>query len=195
MNSHGYVYSHTKMNISLTLENTYGDWCISRFAEALGKTKDAKFYKKRAGENYKKLFDSKAGWMRQKDADGKWKTEWTDKFAHDGCKEGNTYQWTWFVPHDVDGLIGLMGENQFRSELQEFFAGAPADFSPGNPYYNHSNEPVHQIISYFNFAGQPWQTQYWTRTILDGAYGTTYEGLAHNDDFGQLSSSKCIAPK
>ncbi|MHC4855531.1 MAG: GH92 family glycosyl hydrolase [Planctomycetota bacterium] len=188
MNSHGYVYSNKKMAISLTLENTYGDWCISRFAEALGKTDDAAFYRKRAGQNYQKLFDPKAGWMRQKDADGRWKTEWTDKFSRDGCKEGNTYQWTWFVPHDVQGLIDLMGISRFRSELEAFFAGAPADFSPGNPYYNHSNEPVHQVISYFNFAGQPWRTQYWTRTVLDGAYGTTYEGLAHNDDFGQLSA-------
>jgi predicted alpha-1,2-mannosidase len=188
MNSHGYVYGHNSINISLTLENTYGDWCISRFAEALGKTKDADFYRKRAGENYKKLFDPSVGWMRQKDANGKWKTAWTDKFAKDGCKEGNTYQWTWFVPYDVQGLIDLMGINTFRSELDEFFAGAPADFSPGNKYYNHSNEPVHEVVSYFNFAGQPWRTQYWTRTVLDGAYGTDYNGLAHNDDFGQLSA-------
>jgi len=188
MNSHGYVYSHKKINIALTLENTYGDWCISRFAEALGKSADAEMYRTRAGENYKKLFDKSAGWMRQKDAAGKWMTPWTDKFARDGCKEGNTYQWTWFVPHDVQGLIDLMGEARFLSELDAFFAGAPADFSPGNKFYNHSNEPVHQIISYFNFAGQPWRTQYWTRTVLDGAYGTDHEGLAHNDDFGQLSA-------
>ena len=71
MNSHGYVYSHKSINISLTLENTYGDWCISRFAEGLGKTPDAAFYRKRAGENYKKLFDPEVGWMRQKDEAGK----------------------------------------------------------------------------------------------------------------------------
>ncbi len=188
MNSHGYVFSHNSINISLTLENTYGDWCISRFAEALERTKDAEFYRRRAVENYKKLFDPAAGWMRQKDAAGNWKTSWTDKFSKDGCKEGNTYQWTWFVPHDVQGLIVLMGESRFVEELDAFFAGAPADFSPGNHFYNHSNEPVHQVISYFNFAGQPWRTQYWTRTVLDGAYGTDHEGLAHNDDFGQLSA-------
>jgi predicted alpha-1,2-mannosidase len=188
MKSHGYVYSHPKIDISLTLENTYGDWCISRFAEALGKSEDAKYFRKRAGENYKKLYDPEVGWMRSKDAEGNWKYPWTDKFAHEGCKEGNTYQWSWFVPHDVQGLIDLMGHERFASELDEFFAGAPADFSPGNPYYNHSNEPVHQIISYFNFAGKPWRTQYWTRTVLDNAYGTDHNGLAHNDDFGQLSA-------
>jgi predicted alpha-1,2-mannosidase len=188
MNSHGYVYSHGSINISLTLENTYGDWCISRFAEALGKEKDAGFYRKRAGDNYKKLFDPAVGWMRQKDANGEWKDIWTNKFSRDGTKEGNTFQWTWFVPHDVQGLINLMGEKRFINELDSFFGGTPPDFPPGNPYYNHSNEPVHQVISYYNFAGQPWKTQCWTRKVLDGAYGIGPEGLAHNDDFGQLSA-------
>jgi len=187
MNECGYVYDHT-IGVTLTLENTYGDWCISRFAEALGKQSDADFYRKRAAENYKHHYDPKAGWMRPKDAQGNWSKPWTDKFSDEGVKEGNTYQWSWFVPHDVQGLIELMGEERFASELDEFFAGAPADFSPGNPYYNHSNEPVHQIISYFNFVGKPWRTQYWTRTVLDGAYGTDHNGLAHNDDFGQLSA-------
>ena len=188
MNSVGYVYGHPSINITLTLENTYGDWCISRMAGALGHTNDAAFYGDRAAENYKKLFDPAVGWMRQKDAAGNWKTAWTDKFARDGCKEGNTYQWTFFVPHDVQGLIDLMGESTFTSELEEFFNGAMPDFPPGNPYYNQGNEPVHQIVSYFNFAGQPWRTQYWTRQVLDRAYGTDEFGLPHNDDFGQLSA-------
>jgi predicted alpha-1,2-mannosidase len=187
MNTHGYVYSGS-ISATLTLENTYGDWCISRFAEAMGKSKDAEFYRKRAAENYKHVYDPEAGWVRPKDANGNWRAPWSDKFSKEGVKEGNTYQWTWFVPHDVQGLINLMGEERFPAELDEFFAGAPADFSPGNKYYNHSNEPVHQIISYFNFAGRPWRTQYWTRTVLDGAYGTDHNGLAHNDDFGQLSA-------
>lgn len=188
MNSHGYVYSHNSINISLSLENTYGDWCLSRFAEGLGKTDDAAFYSLRAGENYKKLFDPEVGWMRQKDEDGNWKSAWTDKFAKDGSKEGNAYQWTWFVPHDVHGLIELMGESTFIKELDEFFAGSSPDFPPGSRYYNHSNEPVHQVISYFNFAGEPWRTQYWTRMVLKGTYLTSPDGLAHNDDFGQLSA-------
>jgi len=187
MNECGYVYDHT-IGVTLTLENTYGDWCISRFAEALGKEGDATFYRKRAAENYKHHYDAEVGWMRPKDAKGNWSKPWTDKFSAEGVKEGNTYQWSWFVPHDVQGLIDLMGEERFTSELDAFFAGAPADFSPGNKYYNHSNEPVHQIISYFNFAGKPWRTQYWTRTVLDGAYGIDHNGLAHNDDFGQLSA-------
>ena len=188
MDSHGYVFGHQSISITLTLENTYGDWCLSRFSEALGKTKEAEYYGKRAGENYKKLFDKEVGWMRQKDEHGNWKTPWTDKFSRDGTKEGNTYQWTWFVPHDVQGLIDLMGEETFKSELDEFFNGALPDFPPGNKYYNHSNEPVHQVISYFNFVGQPWKTQYWTRQVLENAYGTGPDGLAHNDDFGQLSA-------
>ena len=62
---------------------------------------------------------------------GNWKTPWTDKFAKDGSKEGNAYQWTWFVPHDVHGLIDLMGESTFIKELDEFFAGSSPTFPPG----------------------------------------------------------------
>lgn len=187
INSHGYVYGDKSISVSRTLEGAYADWCLSRFAEAMGQKTDAAFYRQRAAENYKKVYDPVAGWMRWKGADGNWMVPWTNKFAKEGCKEGNTYQWTWFVPHDVQGLIDLMGKDRFISELDEFFAGAPANFGP-TKYYNQANEPDMQVISYFNFTGQPWKTQYWTRKVLENGYGTDQDGLPGNDDMGEMSA-------
>jgi predicted alpha-1,2-mannosidase len=101
--------------------------------------------------------------------------------------ESNPYQQTWFVPHDVKGLIALMGKEGFVKDLEEFFEKTPSNFG-WNPYYNHSNEPVHHVAYLFVYAGKPWLTQKWARRILTNAHGTGVDGICGNDDVGQMSA-------
>ena len=186
MNQYGYVPGTVRNSVSITLENAYADWCISRFAESLGKTKDAEEFRQRS-LNYKNLFDPAVGWMRQKDKDGNW-MQFTDRYAHgEGHCEANSFQQTWFVPQDIQGLIDLMGEQKFRSNLDELFEGAAPNFG-GGAHYRQGNEPDHHVVSLFNYVGQPWKTQYWTRQILERAYGTGHKGLCGSDDVGQISA-------
>ena len=104
-----------------------------------------------------------------------------------GCVESNPYQQGWFVPHDVQGLIQLMGKDYFLRYLEDFFEKTPADFR-WNEYDNHSNEPVHHVPYLFAYAGKPWLTQKWSRFIMDHAYGDNVYGICGNDDVGQMSA-------
>lgn len=172
--------------VSWTLDNAYFDWCAGTLAQALGKTQDAENYFARAG-NYKKIFDPSVQSMRAKDRTGAW-IPWKGQTAFgQGCTESNPLQQTWFVPHDVQGLIELMGEDAFVSGLENLFAQTPGSFG-WNPYYNHSNEPVHHIAYLFVYAGRPWLTQKWVRSILAGAYHDRVDGICGNDDVGQMSA-------
>jgi hypothetical protein len=101
--------------------------------------------------------------------------------------ESNPFQQGWFVPHDVQGFINLLGRERFLADLQEFFTKTPLSFK-WNDYYNHANEPVHHVPYLFTYAGAPGLTQKWTRTIMDHAYGAGVKGLCGNDDVGQMSA-------
>ena len=172
--------------VSWTLDNTYYDWCVSRFAEYLGKSEDAKVFGARA-HNYRNLYDSGVGFMRAKDRSGQ-RLEWRGETAFgQGCTESNPLQQTWFVPHDIYGLIDLMGKDRFVATLEDMFQKTPVTFG-WNPYYNHSNEPVHHIPYLFVYAGQPWLTQKWVRRILEQAYHAEVNGICGNDDVGQMSA-------
>lgn len=172
--------------VSWTLDNAYFDWCAGTLAQALGKTQDAEMYFKRA-ENYKKIYDPSVQSMRAKDRTGEW-IAWKGKTEFgQGCTESNPLQQTWFVPHDVQGLIALMGEDAFVSRLEELFEKTPPSFG-WNPYYNHSNEPVHHIAYLFVYAGRPWLTQKWVRSIMANAYHDRVDGICGNDDVGQMSA-------
>jgi predicted alpha-1,2-mannosidase len=179
---HGYVPEQ----VSWTLDNTYFDWCVGQFAHALGKAEDAELFRGR-GQNYRKIYDSSVQSMRAKGRDGKW-IEWKGKTEFgQGCTESNPLQQSWFVPHDVNGLIELMGKDQFVTSLEEMFEKTPESFA-WNAYYNHSNEPVHHIPYLFTYAGKPWLTQKWVRRILDHAYHDDVNGIPGNDDVGQMSA-------
>jgi predicted alpha-1,2-mannosidase len=180
--SKGYVPG----SISWTLENCYCDYCAGRFAEALGKTGDARVLLARS-RNYRNIYDPSVGNMRAKRADGGW-TPWRGATVDgQGCVESNPYQQTWFVPHDVAGLINMMGKDYFLSYLTTFFEKTPADFR-WNAYYNHSNEPVHHCVYLYAYAGQPWRTQQWARFTMDHAYGPGIHGLCGDEDVGQMSA-------
>jgi len=179
---HGYVPEQ----VSWTLDNTYFDWCVGQFAHELGKTEDAALFRER-GQNYRKIYDPEVQSMRARDRDGKW-IEWKDKTEFgQGCTESNPLQQSWFVPHDVHGLIAMMGEDLFVRSLEEMFEKTPESFA-WNAYYNHSNEPVHHIPYLFTYAGKPWLTQKWVRRILDHAYHDDVNGIPGNDDVGQMSA-------
>ena len=186
----------TPGSLSTSLEYAYSDWCMGRLAKSLGKSADQTEYYARS-RAYTNLWNADVKWLRTRlnnDTDGtaKW-MPWREKTGQNqGTAESNPYQQGWFVPHDVYGLIGLMGEETFVKELTTFFEKTPEDFL-WNDYYNHPNEPCHHVSFLFNYVGCPWLTQKWTRKICQKAYGTGVRGLCGNEDVGQMSAWYILA--
>ncbi|WPX40411.1 GH92 family glycosyl hydrolase [Akkermansia sp. N21116] len=184
----------TPGSISKTLEYAYSDWCLSRLARALGNGNDETIFSKRS-QSYRNIFDSEKKWFRPRNADGSWK-DWPvqGRLAQGyGCTESNPYQQGWFVPHDIEGFIELLGgKDMALMELRNLFNHTPEDMLWNN-YYNHANEPVHHIPFLFNRLGSPCETQFWTRKICNKAYGNSVEGLVGNEDVGQMSAWYVLA--
>jgi predicted alpha-1,2-mannosidase len=182
-------YTPSDLCISHTLEYAYTDWCISQLATALGKDEEAAEFRKK-GQAYCNIFDKEKGWFRPRNANGSWK-EWPENARITewyGCIESNPYQQGWFVPHDTEGMIELMGGREaVLADLMKFFDKTPDDFS-WNDYYNHANEPVHFVPFLFNKLGEPWNTQKWSRRICRNAYRNEVEGIVGNEDAGQMSA-------
>ena len=179
--------------ISRTLENCFADWCAGQLGLALGR-RDAQMLIEK-GQAYRHVFDPEVGWFRPRQADGAWE-EWPEDARTRewyGCIECNPYQQGWFVPHDVEGMVELMGgREKVLADLNAFFDHTPENFL-WNQYYNHANEPVHAVPFLFNRLGQPWKTQEWTRTICQKAYANRVEGLVGNEDVGQMSAWYVLA--
>jgi putative alpha-1,2-mannosidase len=185
-------------SVSKTLEYAYDDWCIARMAEALGDEYDAGLFRERA-TYYQSLFDRWAGFMRGRLADGEWKEPFSPTAAshrQDEFTEGNAWQYSWYVPHDVRGLIELMGgPEQFVAKLDELFetssdmeGTAPPDISGMIGQYAHGNEPSHHIAYLYCYGGAPWKTQERVRQITETLYGNAPDGLPGNEDCGQMSA-------
>lgn len=185
---------YTPGSVSHTLEYAYSDWCMSQLAKELGFSNEEKRYTK-AAQNYRLIWDTEKEWFRPRNADGSWQ-EWPEKGRLQegyGCVESDLYQQGWFVPHDVEGMVELMGgKEKVLADLEKFFEGAPKDFL-WNPYYNHANEPVHNVPFLFNRLDAPRLTQKWTRTICQNAYSNKVEGLVGNEDVGQMSAWYVLA--
>lgn len=181
-------------SVSQTLEYAYNDWCIYQLAKDLGHKHEEGYYRN-AAQNYRNTWDDEKGWFRPRNADGTWQ-DWPEQGRLEegyGCVESNLYQQGWFVPHDVEGMVELMGgREKVLTDLEQFFEGAPKDFL-WNQYYNHANEPVHNVPFLFNRLGAPKLTQKWTRTICQNAYGNKVEGLVGNEDVGQMSAWYVLA--
>lgn len=182
-------YSPEPLSISNTLEYAYTDWCVSQLAKALGKEEEAKsFYEK--GQVYHNIFDKEKAWFRPRKADGDW-VAWPENARTKewyGCIEANAYQQGWFVPHDVPGMVELMGgKEKVIADLTNFFSKTPSHML-WNDYYNHANEPVHFVPFLFNQLDAPWETQKWTRYICEKAYANKVEGIVGNEDVGQMSA-------
>jgi len=187
-------YGNSPFVISNTLENAYSEWCLSRLAGWLGKNDDQAKYAARA-QSYRNIFDPQKRWFRPKKEDGSWE-DWPEAGRLQqsyGTVESNPYQQGWFVPHDIPGMVQLMGgRDSVIADLLRFFQGAPASML-WNDYYNHANEPVHHVPFLFNRLGVPWLTQEWTRRICLRAYHNGVEGLVGNEDVGQMSAWYVLA--
>jgi predicted alpha-1,2-mannosidase len=202
LREYGYI-PHDKegQSVTKTLEYAFDDWCIAQFALELGKTEDYQYFMKRAN-NYKKLFNPQTGFMQAKLSDGSWKKDF-DPFLSDHnwevaeYTEGNAWQHSWFVPHDIAGLIKLHGGNKkFVNKLDSLFSvdskvkgdNVSIDISGLIGQYAHGNEPSHHIAYLYTMAGQPWKTQKMVRDILLSQYNDQPNGLCGNEDCGQMSA-------
>ena len=179
--------------VSNTLEYAYDDWCVAQMARALGKKADAEYFEKRA-TNYKNVFDPSVGYMRQKHRDGSWVKDFSP-FSGKGFVEGNSWQYTWFVPQDVKGLLNLLGRDEFNKRLENGFEKSrKSNFNATNDRFadfpiNHGNQPNMQAAWLFNFSEAPWLTQKWVREILDLYYGTgPINGYPGDEDQGQMGA-------
>jgi predicted alpha-1,2-mannosidase len=184
---------------STTLEYAYDDWSIAQAANKLGRTDLYEAFSKRAG-NYKNLFDATVGFMRARKEDGSFKTDFDPLSTHgQGFIEGNTWNYSFFVPQDPNGLITLMGgKKKFSARLDSLFTMYLPDkyFAETEDItrdgiigtYVHGNEPAHHVAYLYNFAGEPWKTQQRVRMILKNQYKPAPDGLGGNDDCGQMSA-------
>lgn len=184
---------------SITLEYSYDDWTIYNTAKKIGNQTVADAYQKRA-LNYRNVFDHQIGFVRARLSNGEWKTPYNLLSTHgEGFIEGNSWNYSFFVPHDVKGLIKEMGgDKQFVQRLDSLFTmHLPDEFFAetedvtregvmGN--YVHGNEPSHHIAYLYAWTSQPWKTQYWVREIMNRMYRNSIDGLCGNDDCGQMSA-------
>lgn len=181
-------------SVSKTLEYAYDDWCIAQMAKALGAEADYAAYIRRA-QSYKNLFDPSTGFMRAK-ANGAWWTPFDAAEINFNYTEANAWQYSFYVPQDVRGLIGLMGgDERFVERLDSLFSTSPntsgldlPDVSGLIGQYAHGNEPSHHMAYLYSFAGRPWKTQERVRSIIDGLYHDGRDGLCGNEDCGQMSA-------
>jgi predicted alpha-1,2-mannosidase len=170
---------HQREQVSRTLEYAYDDYVVSQFATALGHTEDAALLLKRSN-NWKNVFDPETRFVRGRYANGSWITPFDPSKSATCVTESNPWEYTFFVPQDVDGLIHAAGGREaFISKLDGLFAAK---------LYNQGNEPGHAIAYLYNFAGDPAKTQQRVRELLHTQFTLGPEGLPGNDDAGQMSA-------
>lgn len=205
-NELGYVPYDVKINESAarTLEYAYDDFAIYRLGKALNRpAAEIEVYKKRS-LNYRNLFDHSIGLMRGKNKDGSWETPFNPFKWGDAFTEGNSWHYSWASLHDIQGLINLMGgKKQFIAKLDSVFTLPPIfDNSyygqtiheiremqiAGMGQYAHGNQPIQHMLYLYNYAGQPWKTQYWVRETMNKLYKATPDGYCGDEDNGQTSA-------
>ena len=193
----GYV-PNEEGQVSNTLEYAYDDWSAAQLAKALGDKKSYKQFLERA-DNYKNVFDPTVKYVRMKNRDGSWVKDWSPfcctNFSGPGYLEGNAWQYSFFNPHDVQGIINLMGKDEFVQRLDDGFEkSVKYNFNAEGDRYdlvpvNHGNQPNMQAAWLFNYGGKPWLTQKWTREIMERYYGSTpYHGWLGDEDEGQMGA-------
>lgn len=175
-------------SVSKTLEYAYDDWCIAQMAKLLDKTDDYEYFTKRAS-GFTNLYDPSTGVMRPKDSQGKWREPFDPHHWTMGSKgdytEATAWQYTWYVPQDVPGLIALMGgKDQFVQKLDSFFSFGGSKTGE----YDHGNEPDQQAIYLYCYAGAPWKAASRLHQVMDSQYGNKPNSLPGNDDCGQMSA-------
>ncbi len=181
-------------SVSKVLEYAYDDWCIAQVAQMLGKKEDYERYSARA-QSYKNVFDRVSGFMRPRN-NGGWVEPFDPREVTFAFTEANSWQYTFFAPQDVSGLISLMGgRGQFARKLDQLFSAdsrttgrEQVDITGLIGQYAHGNEPSHHMAYLYNYVGQPWKTQSRVRQIMDEFYKPEPDGLIGNEDCGQMSA-------
>jgi predicted alpha-1,2-mannosidase len=205
-NTMGYIPYDVKINenVARTLEYAYDDYAIYELGKALNRpAAEIEVYKKRS-QNYHNVFDAETGLMRGKNKDGSFQSPFNPFKWGDAFTEGNSWHYTWGVFHDIQGLINLMGgKKQFVAKLDSVFTIAP--FFDESYYgfviheiremqianmgqYAHGNQPIQHMIYLYDYAGQPWKTQYWARETMNRMYKATPDGYCGDEDNGQTSA-------
>lgn len=188
-----------QQSVAKSQEVAIDDWCLSAAANKLDRGAEASYFTNRS-KNYRSYFDSETGFMRGRLSTGEWTTPFDPSFSkHEGSDytEGNAWQYLWLAPHDVYGLIDLLGgKEKFADKLDQLFKveegvkgeEASADISGLIGAYAHGNEPGHHTTFLFNYADRPWRSQELNRQIQTTMYLNTPEGLCGNEDCGQMSA-------
>ena len=183
-----------KESISCLLEFAYDDWCIAQMAKAMGRDDVYATFIERS-QNYINVFDGSTRFFRPKREDGNWETPFNPVEVGRAYTEATAWQYRFFVPHDVNGMMQLFGgQPQFTADLDSIFTvtqqvdGDLVDITGLIGQYVHGNEPSHHIAYLYNYVGQPWKTQQMTRRLLDEMYAPTPEGIIGNEDCGQMSA-------
>lgn len=188
----------TVESVAMGLEYAIDDWCIAAMAKEMGKTDDYELFSKRAAY-YKNYFDPSVKYMRGKLSDGSWRTPFNPIYSQhreDDFCEGNSWQYTWLVPQDPEGIIELQGgEAAFITKLDSLFAlpsdqveGASSDISGLIGQYAHGNEPSHHTTYLYAYAGEQWKTAEKVSEICRTMYTDQPDGLCGNEDCGQMSA-------
>jgi len=191
----GYIPGHEESeSVSKTLEYAYDDWCIAIMAKELGYEEDYQRYLKRA-QSYKNIFDPSTGFMRAK-MNGRWFEPFDPKEVNFNYTEANAWQYSFFAPQDITGLVKLFGgRDKFVKSMDKMFNESvettgrqQSDITGLVGQYAHGNEPSHHMAYLYNYVGEPWKTQHWVRHIMDELYNEKPDGLCGNEDCGQMSA-------
>ncbi|GAA3561691.1 GH92 family glycosyl hydrolase [Snuella lapsa] len=181
-----------------TLDYAFDDWCVAQMAKAIGNKKDYKYFLKRS-ESYKNNFHPELKYIVPKDSQGKWKEDY-NPFDNDNLIEGNGWQYTLYVPHDIFSVVNMVGKDLFNDRLEHGFEASKAhkyaahalDRTGGQKseyYINQGNQVNMQAAWLFNYSGKPWLTQKYTRDIMETYYGSTpYHGWEGDEDEGQMGA-------
>ena len=193
--NHGFIAVENEAeSVSKTLEYAYNDWCIAMMASAMGKKSIAEEYELRS-LNYRNLFDPESGFFR-----GRMRNAWQAPFdpyeVNNNYTEANAWQYSFYTPHDMLGLISLhRGKPALEILLDSLFETSEAtsgrdqaDITGLIGQYAHGNEPSHHIAYLYNYVNKPWKTQKRVREIISSLYANTPEGIAGNEDCGQMSA-------
>ena len=188
----------TNETVAKGLEYALADWSTAQVAKKLGKTDDYNYFLNRS-KSYSHYFDKRVNFMRGVNSKGQFRSPFNPFHSvhrFDDFTEGNAWQYTWLVPHDVHGLVGLFGsEKKFTKKLDSLFVvhgdlgkEASPDISGLIGQYAHGNEPSHHIIYMYNYVGQPWKAASLLRRVYREMYRNAPDGLCGNEDVGQMSA-------
>jgi predicted alpha-1,2-mannosidase len=181
-------------SVSKTLEYAYDDWCIAQMAQILNKKEDYDYFMKRS-QSWKNVFDWNTGFMRPK-KNGGWDKPFDPKEINNNFTEGNSWQYSFFVPQDIPGMIEAYGgKEKFEAKLDEMFNSESkttgreqVDVTGLIGQYAHGNEPSHHMTYLYNYIGKPEKTNEKVKYILDNFYKNSPDGLIGNEDCGQMSA-------